>query len=62
MASVNKGVHEWGECTHFMTVFLYFEEISIFIVEFNNRIWYYILIRVRCRCGAENSIRKQVAV
>ena len=52
MTSVSKGVHEWGECTHFMTVFLYFEEISIFIVEFNNRIWYYILIRVRCRCGA----------
>ena len=52
MTTVSKGVHEWGESTPFMTVFLYFEEISIFIVEFNNRIWYYILIRVRCRCGA----------
>ena len=62
MAPVSKGVHEWGESTPFVTVFLYFEEISIFIVEFNNRIWYHILIRTGRRCGAENAFRKQVAV
>lgn len=63
MAPMSKGVHEWGESTPVVIAFLYYFAYCVsFIVEFCEDICYDILIRFGRWCGAENSIRKQVAV